>query len=285
MFSFDQINLDFKNYIGRLDINWDLLDGVLLIARQQYPDLDESKYKNIVQGMVQQAVDRLSSVPSKMKKINELNRLFFGEWGFHGNSEEYNDPRNSFISDVLDRKVGIPITLSTLYLVLGWAAGCPLHGINFPGYFLVEWRDSTADLSQNIYIDVFNGGKILSVEDLQGLLNKNLGGEQKLEPVFHLQSTGIRGILHRTLGNLKAIHASQDMLERALWEAEWMLLLKPNDWNSLRDKGLYAYSMENYPEAEKCLETYLEKTVKPVDYPQVWKVLLAIRSRNTINLN
>ena len=283
--SFDQINHDFKNYIGRLDINWDLLDGVLLIARQQYPDLDMAKYKSLVDAMARQTVERLSKADTKIEKINSYNQLFFKELGFHGNTDEYYDPRNSYISDVLDRKEGIPITLSSVYLMLGWVAGCQLHGLNFPGHFLVEWRESSTDLTQNIYIDVFNGGQILTLEDLQERLSKNLEGDQKLEAVFHLQSAGIRGILHRTLGNLKAIHASQGLVERALWVTEWMLLLKSNDWNSLRDKGLFSYSLGKYEQAEECLETYLEKTGKPADYAQIWQVLYAMKSNNTINLN
>jgi len=283
--SFDKINLDFKNYIGRLDIYWDLIEGALLIARQQYPDLDMAQYKNLVQSMEQRVVLRLSARTSKMEKISELNRFFFEELGFHGNSEAYYDPRNSYISDVLDRREGIPITLATLYLILGWKAGCPLHGINFPGHFLVEWRESSMDIAQNIYIDVFNGGKILTVDDLQERLRKNLGIDQKLEPVFHLQSAGIRGILHRTLGNLKTIHASQGLFDRALWTVEWMFLFKSNDWNSLRDKGLFSYSLGQYEQATICLETYLEKTVKPADYSQIWQVLYAMKSHNKINLN
>lgn len=283
--SFDQINQDFKNYISRLDINWDLLDGALLIARQQYPDLDTAKFKSVVDDMAGQAVNRISKVSTKLEKIKVLNQLFFQEWGFHGNTDEYYDPRNSYISDVLDRKEGIPITLSSVYLMLGWVAGCQLHGINFPGHFLVEWRESSTDLTQNIYIDVFNGGQILTLEDLQERLSKNLEGDQKLEAVFHIQSAGIRGILHRTLGNLKAIHASQGLVERALWATEWMLLLKSNDWNSLRDKGLFSYSLGKYEQAEECLETYLEKTGKPADYAQIWQMLYAMKSNNTINLN
>ena len=285
MESFDQTNLDFKNYIGRLDIKWDLVDGVLLIARQQYPRLNQEKYKNLVQSMTQQAIERLSSTTSKIEKINALNQFFFKEMGFHGNDKDYFDPRNSYISDVLDRKEGIPISLATLYLVLGWASGCKLHGINFPGHFLVEWRESTQDSSQNLYIDVFNAGKILTLKDIQERLNHNLGSEQKLEPAFHLQSAGIRGILHRTLNNLKVIHASQGLTDSALWETEWMLLLKSNDWNSLRDKGLFSYSLGRYEVAQQCLETYLEKTGKPADYAQVWQVLYAMKARNTINLN
>jgi len=283
--SFDQTNFDFKNYIGRLDINWDLLDGVLLIARQQYPRLNEEKYKSLVQNMTQQAIERLSSTKSKIEKINALNQFFFKELGFHGNDNDYFDPRNSYISDVLDRKEGIPISLATLYLILGWASGCKFHGINFPGHFLVEWRESSQDLSQNLYIDVFNAGKILTLDNIQERLNHNLGSEQKLEPAFHLQSAGIRGILHRTLNNLKAIHASQGLTDRALWETEWMLLLKSNDWNSLRDKGLFSYSLGRYEAAKDCLETYLEKTGKPADYAQVWQILYAMKAHNTINLN
>jgi regulator of sirC expression with transglutaminase-like and TPR domain len=283
--SYDQVHQDFKNFIGKLDMNWDMVEGALLIARQQYPDLDEVKYKDLVEVMARRAVEKLSKASTKLQKISALNSFFFDELGFHGNADEYYDPRNSYLSDVLERKEGIPITLSMIYLVLGWKAGLPLHGINFPGHFLVEWRESPADMTQNVFIDVFGGGKILSVEDLQERLNKNMGSPQKFEPVFHLQSAGIRGILHRALGNLKAIHASQGQVERALWATEWMLMLKSNDWNSLRDKGLFSYSLGNYEQAEECLETYLEKTGKPVDYAQVWQVLYAMKSRNNINLN
>src|ERR1700679_469026 len=134
-----------------------MLDGALLIARQQYPRLNNEKYKSLVQSMIGQAIERLSSAVSKMEKINALNQFFFKELGFHSNDKDYFDPRNSYISDVLDRKEGIPITLATLYLMLGWVTGCSLHGINFPGHFLVERSESSTDLSKNIYIDVFNG--------------------------------------------------------------------------------------------------------------------------------
>lgn len=281
----EQTNEAFKKYIGVLDIHWDLLDGVLLIARQQYPALDEKKYKEQVHDMTRQAVERISAVSGKMEKIKQLNQYYFQELGFHGNENDYYDPRNSYISDVLDRKEGIPITLATLYLAMGWAAGLPLHGINFPGHFMVEWRESSVDQTQNCFIDVFQGGKILTLENMQVRLNEILGTEQKLEPVHHLQSIGIRGILRRTLANLKAIHASQGLVDRALWESEWMLLLKANDWGSLRDKGLFSYSLGDYETAEKCLSQYLDETGKPADYAQVWQVLYTMRSRSSISMN
>lgn len=262
-----------------------LAKGALLIASQEHPRLDHDKYIHLIGNLTDQAKARISTVTGRQEKIATLNRLFFKDLGFHGDVEDYYDPRNSYLSDVLERKQGIPISLSIIYLLMAWESGCPLLGINFPGHFLVEWREAPLEFDKNIYVDVFDNGKILTIDDLQTLLNKNTGSEQKLEPVFHLQAAGIRGILHRMLGNLKAIHAAQGLVARALWAAEWMILLKSNDWNSLRDKGLFLFSMGEYDESERCLEEYLDRTKKPVDYAQVWQVLYAMRSRNTINLN
>ncbi len=275
----------FKAYVLRPDMEWDMAEGALLVATQEHPSLDREKYLAMVRDLIAQTKTRLKPLSTKQEKIEALNELFFQQNGFHGDVDDYYDPRNSYLSDVLERKQGIPISLSILYLLMAWGADCPLLGINFPGHFLVEWREAPLEFHKSIYVDVFNKGKILTVEDLQALLNKNSGSEQKLEPVFHLQAAGVRGILHRMLGNLKAIHAAQGLVDRALWAAEWMILLKSNDWNSLRDKGLFLFSMGEYDESEKCLEEYLDKTKKPVDFAQVWQVLYAMRSRDTINLN
>ncbi len=285
MTSIEKLDADFKKYVQQPDMKWDLAEGALLIARQEYSKLDTGKYLADIQKMSATAAELMGAQSTKNEKLTRLNQFFFEEMGFRGDTENYYDSRNSYLSDVMDRKLGIPITLSALYLKLAWEAGCPLFGINFPGHFLVAWKESAIDIDQNIYLDVFNEGEILKREELTALLGRSSQSKPKLEPAVHLRNAGVREILHRILANLKVIHAANDKIDRALWTAEWMLLLKPNDWNSLRDKGMFCYSLERFDEAEKALETYLENTGTPADYSHVWQVLYALRARNPFNLN
>jgi regulator of sirC expression with transglutaminase-like and TPR domain len=266
-------------------MQWDLIEGALLIARQQYPDLDTRKYVSMVDGMSREAVGLIGRAATKREKIAALNDLFFGTMGFRGNQEDYYDLRNSYLCDVLETKQGIPITLSALYLKLAWSAGCPLYGINFPGHFLVAWKEPGEDVSGNIYLDIFDEGKELGRPELGEMLQRSSGRPQALETLIHLRNAGVKDILHRMLGNVKSIHAAHHEMERSLWAAQWMCLLKPNDWNSLRDQGLFHFSLGRMQEAEKCLEEYLEKTGKPVDYAQVWQVLYTIRATSPTSMN
>jgi regulator of sirC expression with transglutaminase-like and TPR domain len=281
----ESLDNEFKKYTQQPSHQWGLSEGALLIARQEYPELVPEKYLALIRTMAREAVELLAGVSTREEKLAEINRLFYGEWGFKGNEEDYYDPRNSYLSDVLERKTGIPIALSALYLELGWAAGLPLFGINFPGHFLVALKESETDFEKNLYIDPFNEGRILGRGELKALLEKNGGKGSRLEPVAHLRNAGVREILHRMLSNLKAIHAANDRMERALWAAEWMLLLKPQDWDSLRDKGIFCYSLGRMDEAEKALMEYLEKTKRPTDYSRVWQVIYAIRAQNPIGMN
>lgn len=279
------LNQAFLVYLRQPLERWDIAEGALMIARQEYPDLETTKIKLTIKEMAEALQGRLTPGIPKVQSLDQLNQFFFEEMGFTGNSDNYDDPRNSYLPDVLERKLGIPISLSALYLKLAWESGIPLFGINFPGHFLVAWKESEIKVEKNIYIDVFNGGKILSVEELKEMLAKRFGRKTKLEPITHLRNAGVRDILHRMLANLKVIHVSHDRVARALWAAEWMILLKPQDFDSLRDKGMFCYSLGRLKEAEEALAEYLEKTQKPPDFSHVWKVLYEIRAQNPVHLN
>ncbi len=280
-----ELNQAFLSFIRQPHGRWDIVEGACWLAAQEYPGIDLKKIDLSIKAMIESLRGRLTPGMAKTEQLDQLNRFFFGEMGFKGNAENYGDPRNSYLPDVLERKLGIPISLSLVYLKLAWETGMPLFGINFPGHFLVVWKESEVDIEKNLYIDVFNGGKLLGPEELSRQLAAHKGREIELEPVTHLRNAGVREILHRMLANLKVIHASNDRLERALWTADWMILLKPQDWDSLRDKGMFCFALGRLDEAEKALVEYLEKTGKPPDFAQVWKALYAIRAQNPASLN
>lgn len=281
----DKLNQSFLKYIRQPLERWDILEGSLLIACQEYPKLDIKKTNELVGEMVEAIRVKVAAGMTKTEILDQMNQFFFGEMGFKGNLENYGDPRNSYLPDVLKRKLGIPISLSALYLKLAWESGIPLFGINFPGHFLVAWKESDSEIDPNLYIDVFNQGEILNRVGLDALLKKSGRKDEKVELFPHLRVAGVRDILHRMLANLKVIHASEDRIERALWTSEWMLLLKPHDLDSLRDKGMFCYSLGRLEEAEKALVEYLDRSIKPPDFSQVWKALYAIRAQNPVHLN
>ena len=268
-------------YILQPLLDWDLLEGAMLIAQQEYPKLKPGKYLTDVREMTRELGERMNGASTREEKLDRYNRFFFEEMGFKGNREEYYDPRNSYVPDVMERKTGIPIALSVLYLHLGWKLKLPLYGINFPGHFLVAWKEEENPL----YIDVFNEGQVLGQMELDALLKRSQGDKSNLQPAVHLRNAGVADILHRVLANLKGLHVSKRQLERALWAAEWMILLKSNDWESLRDKGMFCYSLRRLEEAEAALVQYLDQVKKPRDFSKVWQVLYAIRAENPIRFN
>src|SRR3989442_7187384 len=170
-------------FAALLDLPDDAIDlghASLLIAREEYPDLDIGSYLARLDEMAGEIRRRLKGKEGAKSQIAHLNRLLFEEMGFRGNREEYDDPRNSFLNDVLDRRVGIPITLSTVYLEVGRRIGCRLAGVTFPGHFLVRYagRETMPD----VLIDPFNRGRILTEQECQALLLESYGGKGPFRP-------------------------------------------------------------------------------------------------------
>src|SRR5881396_777188 len=158
----------------------DLGHASLLIAREEYPDLDVHGYLERLDEMAREIRGRMKGTEGAKSQIAHLNRLLFEEMGFRGNREEYYDPRNSFLNDVLDRRIGIPITLSTVYLEVGRRIGCRLAGVAFPGHFMV--RLMGRDAMPDVLIDPFNRGRILTEAECRALLLEMYGGQVPFSP-------------------------------------------------------------------------------------------------------
>ncbi len=231
-----------------------LIEGALAIAWEEYPRMDLGHYREIFERMASDLQPRIAGIRYPLKVVQEINQYLFVEQNFRGNDRDYYDPRNSFITDVLDRRLGIPLTLSLVYMVVGDRLGFPIEGISFPGHFII--RPQHPDLE--IFIDPYNKGEILFPEDCANKLNQLYGREVPLQREY-LEPVSIRRILDRLLNNLKMIYLRSHESSKALGAIERSLMLNPDVPTQWRDRGLICYQLDRYTEARVDLENYLQR--------------------------
>lgn len=251
----------------------DVVDGALLVAREEYPRLDAAAYRLRLGGMAA-AVRERARGPVPAALLAALDEVFFREEGFGADRQTYYDPRNSYLNEVVDRRRGIPITLSIAYIEVGRHAGLPLYGVNFPGHFLVLCRAPEGD----VFIDVFEGGVRVTPGDCEARLRQAHGRGARLAPLL-LEPTGPRQILYRLLNNLKSIFMKTHEPGRALACVERMLMLVPDSAAERRDRGLLLSELQ-FPElARRDLEKYLLHDPGPGDAATVFETLKALHQR------
>ncbi len=250
----------FAEMVSRKEEDIELAKAALLFAKEQYPDLDIEKYLRKIDLMAEQLKRRAGHNTDPYYLISEINRYLFNEEGFRGNEHDYYDPRNSFLNDVLDRKTGIPITLSVLYMEIGNRIGLPILGVGFPGHFVVKY----SGVESKFLIDPFNKGRILLEKDCQEMLNRVYGGGIKLPSDF-LRTATKKQILDRMLHNLKGIYLGSKDYCKALSFVDMILLIDPDVMPELRDRGLLYYNLECFAQALSDLETYLRYAPKAED--------------------
>lgn len=243
----------FAAMVERPDDEVDLAAAALLIAAEEYPQLVPEAYARRLDELAERVRDRQWDATAPVVILQDLNRVLFEEEGFRGNSDNYYDPRNSFLNDVLDRRLGIPITLSVIYLEVGWRLGLPLQGVNFPGHFLVRYDGEALKL----LVDPFQGGLLRFEDEAQGLLDHVYGGAVPLQPDY-LRKAGPKDILVRMLENLKGnyLNARDDV--RALAALERILLVRPDSADHVRDCGIVLTRLGRRADAAAALERYLE---------------------------
>ena len=229
-----------------------LVEGALAIAWEEYPRMDLGHYREMFNRMVDDLRSRVDDIRYPLKVVQEINQYLFAEQNFSGNDHDYYDPRNSFITDVLDRRLGIPLSLSIVYMVIGDRLGFPMEGISFPGHFII--RPQHPDIE--IFIDPYNKGEILFPEDCANKLTQLYGRVIPLQPEY-LEPVGIRRILDRLLNNLKLIYLRSHEPTKALAAIERSLMLHPDVPTQWRDRGLICYQLERHTEARIDFENYL----------------------------
>ena len=269
----------------------DLAPAALMIARLEYPTLDASRYLDQLDAMGAAAEQRLHDMlhsGGPVQQIETLNSYLFKEQGFEGNEREYDDPRNSFLNSVLERRTGIPITLALVYMEVARRAGLCLDGINFPGHFLLRFQYPTSEPvpGDALILDPFRGGRVLSETDCRSLLRTHAGPDATLDDRLLVRATKTQ-IMIRMLVNLKRIYVGMRSFPQGHAITELLLALDPSSMTELRDRGLLAYHLNNYPAALRDLESYLRFTShsegdadkRAVEQNEIWEHVKTLRRR------
>lgn len=250
----------FYQEIDQPDEQINLGKAALYIAQEEFPDLHPEEYLNALDEMAAEVLERLPERRYPLRVVKTINHYLFEDLGFVGNRDHYYDPNNSFLNQVIERRTGIPITLSVVYLEIAKRIDFPMVGIGMPGHFLI--RPDFDDVG--IFIDVFNQGEILFSEDCEAKLSEVYGQDIKLKPQF-LNPVNSRQILVRMLINLKAIYMNTREILKVVSVIERILLLFPEADHERRDRGILYYQLERWIEARQDLEIYLEKQPQAQD--------------------
>jgi len=261
---------DFLRLLEADDI--DLARAGLCFARvTEYRALNLEAYLARLDRMADELRPRVSPEESPGRVVAVVNEYLFGEEGFRGNELEYYDPRNSYLNEVLDRRLGIPITLSIVYLEVCRRIGVHLEGVSMPGHFLLHYPDP----SRPLLIDAFNRGAVVTVEECRVRLRRIHGDALPLTPEM-LRSVGHRAILFRMLANLKAIYARREELPRAIRVAGLMRAIDPGAHGENRDIGMLYFRMGRLRLARRELAGYVQSWPDAPDVQQVRRQIALI---------
>ncbi len=248
---------DWNALAGLDDDGLPLLGTALLIARDEYPELEPRADVAMVQRYADDLRGEVEAIDQWPLKMRAINQHLFDEVGFSGNQTEYYDPRNSYLNEVFERRLGNPISLAMVQMEVARRLGMPLDGISFPGHFLVRLPVGDSVL----VMDPFNRGRPLDVEELRQRAKPHLGGEMPddealfriLHPATH------RAMLMRMLRNLHAVYAERDDWERAVRCADRLLKLAPDNAEALRERGLGYLRLGHRHGARQDLDRYLQR--------------------------
>jgi regulator of sirC expression with transglutaminase-like and TPR domain len=241
----------------------ELAPAALAIARVEYPSLETSPYLALLDRMGEEASGRVGRVTdaSFEETIRAFNEYFYDVLGFCGNRDRYDDPRNSFLNEVLNRRTGIPISLAVVYLEVARRAGMRVVGVNFPGHFLLRAPHERSGPQPRgdddvLIVDPFHAGALLSEFDCRELLRQHVGDaaafdRSLLEPATRTQ------IVVRMLVNLKRLYVRMRSFPQARFISDLLLSVDPSAIVELRDRGLLAYHLQDFAGALRDLEAYL----------------------------
>jgi regulator of sirC expression with transglutaminase-like and TPR domain len=236
-----QAKNQFERFLTQPDKQINLAQAALMVARLEYPDLDINTYMQRIHQLAAEIRSTLPENPNAAETLSRLNQVLFTEKGYEGNSSHYYDPRNSFLNDVIDRKLGIPISLSILYMELANELGVPLDGVSFPGHFLVKLEiDDGA-----IVLDPYFGGISLTEEDLEDRIQEYYGEALKRHHYQGLlATTSKKDIIVRVMRNLRNLYMQDKQWEKALTMADTMVGLDTDKADAVKARAVIYDSLE-----------------------------------------
>ena len=260
-----------------------LLPTALLIARDEYPDLQPSTYDALIQSHVDHLRSEVEAIDNSPLKMAAINRHLFDELGYSGDHDEYYDPRNSYLNQVFERRLGNPVSLAMVQMEVAHRLGVPLDGVSFPGHFLVRLPVDDGLL----VMDPFNGGRPLGVDELRERAKPHLGGDIPDDAaLLHiLNPASPRAILVRTLRNLHGVYAEREEWDRAARSADRVLKLTPDQPEALRDRGLAYLKMDYKAGAQRDLARYLHLSPDAKDAPELREQLVEINAVRTSRMH
>ena len=258
-----------------VDGGFDLATGALLIASTDDPNVDIDGCRANLDRMAEAALARTPSEAGPLEELNAITDLLFGVIGFSGNRDDYYDPNNSYLNQVLERRLGIPITLSLLCIEVGRRAGVPVLGIGMPGHFLVRHRDE-----ENYFVDAFNGGLLMNRDECGAVLRQAAGEDARLEE-RHLNPVTPREILARVLRNLKAIYWDREEFDRCITTIGALMAVLPDRPEEQRDRGVVHLKAGNHQQSADDFAAYIEAAPQADDIETVRNALSRLRGTSS----
>lgn len=269
--------LEYFASLVQSDAEFPLLEAAISLAQDEYPSLDVQMVLGEVDQLFSRIKRRLPVDAAPMHKLRTLNQFFFRELNFGGNLNDYYDPDNSYVNEVLRSRRGIPISLAVLWIELAQGLGLAARGVGFPGHFMVKVNLPKGQ----VVIDPFNG-QSLSREELSERLEpyrrrSGLVDEFEAPMGLYLQVSPPRDIIARMLRNLKEIHQSQEDWARLIAVQDRLVVLLPQAWPEVRDRGLAHAALGHSALALADLETYLSHAEEGLDMDAIGERVAELR--------
>lgn len=262
---------EFRKLVSGPDEEIDLARAALEVARMEYPDLDPEPILEGLDALAARVAARSRGVEDPLARVATLSGVLFGEMGLRGATEDYYDPRNSYLNDVLERRRGIPISLSILFLGVGSRAGVPVGGASLPMHFLVR----VLGVRPPVFVDCFDGGRTMDLAGCAEFFERMSNGQVAFDPsMVDLASNG--EILTRLLNNLKLVLRNAGDHARVLATLDRLLALNPGEPTLLRERGLVLYRLGDATMARRDLQDYLSASVDPPDAREIRDLLRRI---------
>jgi regulator of sirC expression with transglutaminase-like and TPR domain len=252
--------------------------AALAIARDEFQELDIAQYLKLLDVMASTIAELLPAGAAPHEQLDIMNDFLFNQRRFRGNTQNYYDARNSYLNEVLDRRTGIPITLSIIYIELARRLKLPVRGVNMPGHFIVRYDAPGVDL----FVDPFNNGRVLQAEDCHEIILHLTGGRMS-SFTDYLKPTSNRVILTRLLTNLKMIYFHQNDMPRSTRVLDRILLLNPQSTAEYKERGLLHFAQGRYRTALCDFIQFLNNSPESADTELVQQHIDAIISQMNQN--